>query len=53
MLEDVAIAAILSRASDDPNRACHNLIEEALKRGGEDNVTVIVVGQELSAVTAV
>ena len=43
MLADVAIAAILSRASDDPNRACHNLIEEALKRGGEDNVTVIVV----------
>jgi PPM family protein phosphatase len=43
MLEDVAIAAILSRASDDPNRACHDLIEEALNRGGEDNVTVIVV----------
>jgi PPM family protein phosphatase len=53
MLEDVAIAAILSRASDDPNRACHNLIEEALKRGGEDNVTVIVVGQGPSAVAAV
>ena len=53
MLEDAAIAVILSRASDDPHRACHNLIEEALKRGGEDNVTVIVVGQRPSAVAAV
>jgi protein phosphatase len=53
MLEDAAIAAVLSCANDDPHRACHNLIEEALKRGGEDNVTVIVVGQVLSAVTAV
>lgn len=46
MLEDSAIAAILSCASDDPHRACHDLIEEALNRGGEDNVTVIVVGQD-------
>jgi protein phosphatase len=53
MLEDAAIAAILSRASDDPHRACHNLIEEALKRGGEDNVTVIVVGWGPSAVVTV
>ena len=53
MLEDVTIAAILSRASDDPNRACHDLIEEALNRGGEDNVTVIVVAWGPSAVTAV
>lgn len=53
MLEDAAIASVLSRASGDPHRACHNLIEEALKRGGEDNVTVIVVGQGPSAVAAV
>ena len=53
MLENSAIAAILSCASDDPHRACHNLIEEALKRGGEDNVTVIVVGRKPSTVTAV
>lgn len=43
MLEDAAIASILSRANGDPQRACHDLIEQALSRGGEDNVTVIVV----------
>ena len=53
MLEDAAIASVLSRASGDPHRACHDLIEEALNRGGEDNVTVIVVAWEPSAVTRV
>ena len=43
MLDDAAIAAVLSRANGDPHRACHDLIEQALTRGGEDNVTVIVV----------
>ena len=43
MLEDAAIASILSQANGDPQRACHDLIEQALSRGGEDNVTVIVV----------
>lgn len=45
MLEDAAIASVLSHANGDPNQACHDLIEEALNRGGEDNVTVIVVAQ--------
>src|SRR5690349_14318820 len=42
MLEDGDIAAILAKAQQDPRRACHDLVEEALDRGGEDNVTVIV-----------
>ena len=53
MLEDTAIASILSRVNGDPNRACHDLIEEALNRGGEDNVTVIVVACRPSACTGV
>lgn len=43
MLEDAAIASVLSRVNGDPHQACHDLIEQALNRGGEDNVTVIVV----------
>ena len=43
MLDDAAIAAVLSRAHGDPHRVCHDLIDQALTRGGEDNVTVIVV----------
>ena len=51
MLEDTAIASVLSRANGDPYRACHDLIEQALNRGGEDNVTVIVVACVAPAVT--
>lgn len=45
MLEDQEIAALMARSGGDPVRACDALIEESLARGGEDNVTVIVVGQ--------
>jgi protein phosphatase len=42
MLDDADIASILDKAQLNPRRACHDLVEEALDRGGEDNVTVIV-----------
>ena len=46
MLEDASIASLLSRANGNPQRACHDLIEQALASGGEDNVTVIVVAHQ-------
>ena len=49
MLDDAAIASILSRANGDTQRACHDLIEQALSRGGIDNVTVIVVADKQPA----
>lgn len=48
MLDDTDIASILSRAESNPRRACHDLVEEALRRGGEDNVTVIVCAHTTS-----
>jgi serine/threonine protein phosphatase PrpC len=42
MLDDADIASILMAADGNPCRACHDLVELALSRGGEDNVTVIV-----------
>jgi protein phosphatase len=48
MLEDGDIAAILRRAKGKPRRACDDLVEQALLRGGEDNVTVIVCAHTTS-----
>lgn len=42
MLEDSAIAMILAECHSDPDRASYDLITQAVARGGEDNVTVIV-----------
>lgn len=43
MLEDDAIQAICDEGRGDPVRTCDRLIAEALHRGGEDNITVVVV----------
>jgi protein phosphatase len=43
MLEDADIADIMAHAQGDPIRICDRLIDRALARGGEDNVTVIVI----------
>ena len=48
MLDDDALCLIISRAEGHPQRACNTLVDEALRRGGEDNVTVIVCGLERS-----
>jgi serine/threonine protein phosphatase PrpC len=53
MLDDAAIASILSLANGNPQRACHDLIDQALDRGGIDNVTVIVVAGIAPAVSGV
>lgn len=43
MLEDADIADIMAHAQGDPIGICDCLIDTALARGGEDNVTVIVI----------
>ena len=43
MLEDDDIRNIFSKAKGDPIRTCDRLIAESLERGGEDNVTVVVI----------
>jgi serine/threonine protein phosphatase PrpC len=43
MLEDQDIQDTLRKAHGDPIRACDLLISESLARGGEDNVTVVVI----------
>lgn len=48
MLEDDDIQRILSARGADPTHLCHHLVSEALNRGGEDNVTVVVVAHRPS-----
>lgn len=43
MLDDGDIETICAKTHGDPVRACDKLIAEALARGGEDNVSVIVI----------
>ncbi len=43
MLEDDEIGDIFTKAKGDPIRVCDHLIAESLARGGEDNITVVVI----------
>jgi len=43
MLSDDAIRETLVSRKDEPEEACRALIEEANRKGGEDNTTVVVV----------
>ncbi|WP_447972693.1 Stp1/IreP family PP2C-type Ser/Thr phosphatase [Nitrospira sp. Kam-Ns4a] len=43
MLEDSEILDTLEKASSAPERACRALVEAANRRGGPDNITVVVV----------
>ncbi|ULA62863.1 MAG: PPM-type phosphatase domain-containing protein [Nitrospira sp.] len=45
MLDDADIADIMARGQSDPIRICDRLIETALARGGEDNVTVVAIAR--------
>ncbi|HXF92685.1 MAG TPA: Stp1/IreP family PP2C-type Ser/Thr phosphatase [Nitrospiraceae bacterium] len=46
MLIDEQIASVLRRAGRLPQQICEALVEEALRSGGEDNVTVVAVCQD-------
>ena len=41
MVDDASIGRVLAR-HDDPRLAAQHLLDEALDRGGKDNVTIIV-----------
>lgn len=46
MLDDRAICEVIERAGSDLERAARDLVEAANAAGGEDNVTVVVLGFE-------
>jgi protein phosphatase len=48
MLEDEDIQALFAAGELDPTQVCNRLVTAALDRGGEDNVTVVVVAHHSS-----
>ncbi len=48
MLEDEDVRTVLAAGEIDPIRVCNRLVTAALDRGGEDNVTVVVVAPRSS-----
>jgi serine/threonine protein phosphatase PrpC len=48
MLEDDHIQGIHAQGEPDPTHLCNRLVTAALDRGGEDNITVVVVAHRLS-----
>jgi protein phosphatase len=48
MLEDEDIRTVLAAGELDPTQVCNRLVTAALDRGGEDNVTVVVVASRSS-----
>ena len=48
MLSDEDILATLARTRESPERACAALITEANRRGGDDNISVVIVRNELT-----
>ncbi|MGH7233244.1 MAG: Stp1/IreP family PP2C-type Ser/Thr phosphatase [Nitrospiraceae bacterium] len=48
MLSDAHIMSLLARTRESPDRACAALVEEANRRGGDDNISVILVRNELT-----
>lgn len=48
MMEDAEIQTVLADGTLDPTQICNRLITAALDRGGEDNVTVVIVASRSS-----
>ena len=43
MMSDQEILATLEATESDPEKVCHALVDRANQKGGEDNITVVVV----------